>query len=157
MKQDGLGKPLIITFLLAVVLYVVSFAWIQHKRENKGPWIVEFQTDDQGVPSLLVNQPFLGISNQVITFADQALEERNLSEVVHFKGPIPATNAPFGEVVFQDPTFLPGTIAFNFWTHGVELMPRTMIINKEEVNWNTQPNIVLVGEGKFERRPVKKR
>lgn len=154
MKSDGLGKPILITFALAIALYVVGFAWIQHRRETKGPWVVEFRTDVQGVPSIVVSQETLNIRNQVITFPDQQLAERNLSQTVRFNGP--TTNAPFGEVAFQDPTFLPGTVAFNFWSHGVELMPRTMIIDKEEVRWNTRTNIIVSGEGKFERRPVKK-
>ena len=154
MKRDSLAKPLIITFAIALALYVVSFGWIQHKREHKGPWVVEFRTDNEGRPELLISQEALKITNQIIRFSDRRLEQTNFSEVVHFDRPI--TNAPFGEVAFQDPTFLPGTVAFNFWTHGVELMPRTMIINKEEVRWHTRTNIDLSGEGKFERRTSRK-
>jgi len=39
----------------------------------------------------------------------------------------------------------------------VELLPRTMIINQREISWNSTNNIVLTGEGKFERRKTKKR
>ncbi|MBA4148921.1 MAG: hypothetical protein H0X66_12465 [Verrucomicrobia bacterium] len=149
-----MGKPILITFVLAIAIYVIGFTWIQHRRESKGPWVVEFRTDPDGTPQLVISQETLNIQNQTITFSDQQLTEKNLSQIVRFDGP--TTNAPFGEIVFQDPTFLPGTVAFNFWSHGVEFMPRTMIINKEEVHWNTRTNIVLSGEGKFERRPVKK-
>ena len=155
MKSEGFGKAVIITFLLALAIYVVGFTFIQHKRENKGPWVIEFRTDAGGTPKLIISQEALSISNQTIGFPEIKLPETNFSKTIHFDGP--TTNVPFGEVAFQDPTFLPGSVAFNFWGHGVELLPRRMIINKEGILWNTRTNIELTGEGKFERREVRKR
>ncbi len=154
MKVHELVKAIAITFVLALVIYIGSFKWIEHKRTSKGPWIVEFRSDSNGVPEVLVSQEALKIKDQRITFTDQQVPEKNFTKKVSFNGP--TTNAPFGEIVFQDPTFLPGTVMFNFWGHGVEFMPRTMVINQQEIAWNTGTNIVLSGQGKFERRPVKK-
>jgi hypothetical protein len=153
MKSD-LPRVLITTFLIALVLYVASFKWIQYKRESKGPWNVTFATDAAGTPSLTILQPALNIQNVQITFPEQKIPETNLLQVVKFDKP--TTNAPFGEIVFQDPTFLPGTVMFNFWGHGVELTPRILVINNQAVNWQSNTNIPVTGEGKFERRPVKK-
>lgn len=155
MDSKDFGKAVVISFLLAVGLYAASFAFIQHKRESKGPWVIEFRTDAEGVPELLVTQEILNIRNQRIRFPEQKLDLTNFSETIRFDGP--TTNVPFGEVAFQDPTFLPGTVAFNFWGHGVEFLPRRMIINKEGILWNSRTNIELTGEGKFERREVRKR
>lgn len=153
MKSDGLGRILGIAFVLAVGLYIASFAWIQHKRDSKGPWQVVFLSDNAGVPYLLISQPSLSITNCKITFSEQHIARPNLVRAVYFDGPI--TNTPFGKVVFQDPTFLPGTVTFDFWGHGVELMPRTLIINKEEIPWQSNTNITLRGAGQLESRPLK--
>jgi hypothetical protein len=153
MKSEGLGKILGIAFVLAVVLYAASFAWIQHKRDSKGPWTVIFLSDNSGSPYVLISQPALKIDNCKISFPGQKASRPNLVRPVYFDGP--TTNIPFGEVVFQDPTFLPGTITFNFWGHGIELMPRTLVIDKKEVPWNSNTNITVRGAGKLERRQVK--
>ncbi len=144
-KSDGLPKILGIGFVLAVALYAASFAWIQHKRDHKGPWLVVFCTSPEGDPFLLVSQTHLKIDNQRISFADHPISYPNMVRAIYFDGP--RTNVPFGQVVFQDPTFLPGTITFDFWGHRVELMPRTMVINQAEIPWHSRSNIVLSGEG----------
>jgi hypothetical protein len=65
------------------------------------------------------------------------------------------TNVPFGEVIFQDLTFLPGTVTFNFFGHEVELLPRTLIIDKQEHAWKTGEVISITGPGKFQPRESK--
>ena len=154
MKINELARHGTVAFALAALLYVVAYRWIQYRREFRGPWVVTFQSDTNGTPSIIVSQPALNIADQKIIFADQKVADTNLSRAFRYDGP--KTNASFGEVVFQDPTFLPGTITFNFWGHGVELMPRTMVIDQKEVAWHSQTNLVLSGPGKFERRKVKK-
>jgi hypothetical protein len=143
-----------IAFLIAAVIYGGSYAWIQHRREFRGPWEITFQSDSNGTPAVLVRQPALNLMDQKIVFADQRIPDTNLNVVIRFDKVL--SNAPFGEVVFQDPTFLPGTVMFNFWGHGVEFLPRTMAIDQQEVAWHSQTNLVLTGPGKFERRVSKK-
>ncbi len=153
-KSDGLKKIFLAAFAVALVLYLVSFSWIQYQREYKGPWQITFSTDHTGTPFLLISQPALKISQQKIIFEDHQLTRTNLAQKVLFGQP--TSISPFGEIVFQDPTFLPGTIAFNFWNHEVELMPRALVIDKKEILWNSAPTITVNGPGKFERKPVKK-
>ncbi|MDB6027999.1 MAG: hypothetical protein JWM68_4222 [Verrucomicrobiales bacterium] len=153
-KINELVRHGVVAFALAALLYVVTYRWIQYRREFRGPWVVTFQSDTNGTPSVVVSQPALNIADQKIIFADQKVSDTNIMRTYRYDGP--KTNASFGEVVFQDPTFLPGTITFNFWGHGVELMPRTMVIDQQEIPWHSQTNMVLTGPGKFERRKVKK-
>lgn len=153
MKINELVKHGVIAFVIAAVVYFGMYRWIQHRREFRGPWEITFLSDAQGTPSLKVKESALNINDQLITFPDRKISETNLNTTILFSKAM--SNAPFGEVVFQDPTFLPGTIMFNFWGHGVELMPRTMVINQKEVAWHSQTNLVLSGEGKFERRQTK--
>lgn len=153
-SDNNLFRILALAFLLALILYVATFKWIQHRREHKGPWQVTFQCDNQGMPSILIVQPHLGIDAVQIGFPEQRVPMTNYQRRVSFRNPI--KRVPFGELAFQDPTFLPGTVSFNFWGHGVELLPRTLVINQTEIPWVSQTNILLSGEGKFERRPTKK-
>jgi hypothetical protein len=149
-----LFRTLGIGFLIALALYIASFSWIQHKRDYKGPWRITFSSDAEGHPSVLIFEKNLGIENVRLTFSEEKISAPNFVHVLVYDRPM--TNAPFGEVVFQDPTFLPGTITFNFWNHGVELMPRALVIDQQEIPWQSNTNIVISGPGKFERRPVKK-
>ncbi len=142
-------------FALALVVYFASFSWIQHQRDKKGAWQIVFSSDDSATPSISISEPGLNISYQKIVFADRKIEQTNFSERVVVNQPI--AKAPFGEIIFQDATFLPGTITFNFFGHEVELMPRAMVIDKEDRAWNSTANIVLTGEGKSTPMPVKKK
>ena len=155
MKINELVKHGALAFVIALVVYFGMYRWIQHRREFRGPWEVTFRTDATGTPSLHIKQPALSIADQTIVISDQKASQTNIDVTLRFDKPM-MTNAPFGEVVFQDPTFLPGTITFNLWEHGVELMPRTMVIDQKEIAWHSQTNLVLSGPGKFVRRPVKK-
>ena len=80
---------------------------------------MEFLTDATGTPSLRVEQAKLNVSRKIV-FADQQVALTNLIQEIVFDDPT-KTNAPFGEIVFQDLTFLPGTVTFNFFGHEVEL------------------------------------
>lgn len=154
-KKDNLVRILATAFGLSVLIYVVCFSGMQYLREHKGGWHVEFRTDAENHPSVVVSQPALGIVNQTFSFPEQTGPRANYTRTIVFDGPL--TNAPFGEVIFQDPTFLPGTLTFNFWGHELEFMPRTMVVNFEEIAWHTRTNLVLTGQGKHVVRPPAKR
>ena len=44
---------------------------------------------------------------------------------------------PFGECIYQDLMFLPGVVTMNILGHEIELMPRTLVIDKKEVPWDS--------------------
>jgi hypothetical protein len=48
---------------------------------------------------------------------------------------------PFGKIVFQDPTFLPGTLSMHLFDHKVELVPRVLFIDGKEYPWNATNEI----------------
>jgi hypothetical protein len=153
MKSQNLPKILLIGFGFALVIYIVAFGFIQHRRTHQGPWQVVFMSDHAAKPGLLVKNPKLNIS-QHIAFSDQTVPETNFTRSFVFDDPT-QTNVPFGEVIFQDLTFLPGTVTFNFFGHEVELLPRTLIIDKQEHAWKTGEVISITGPGKFQPRESK--
>ena len=81
-------------------------------------------------------------------FSGQKLTQSNTVHAFVFDDPT-KTNIPFGEIVFQDLTFLPGTVTLNLFGHEVELLPRVLIIDKEEHAWKTGAVVSVTDPGKF--------
>jgi hypothetical protein len=134
MRSDGTIKHFAIVFASVLVLYIATFGWIQHRRVFRGPWEITFATDGAGRPSLRISEPKLGIS-QEISFPAQKIAPPNLARVERFDEAV--TNLPFGQMIFQDPTFLPGTVTMRLFGHEIELLPRVLIIDKKEIPWRT--------------------
>jgi hypothetical protein len=134
MRSDGLLKHLMICAVIAVVFYVVAFAWIEHRRTAKGPWEADFRADGAGTPALLISQTNLHIS-QTILFAGQTVRPAPFSRTIVFG--LTQTNLPFGELLYQDPTFLPGTVTMRLFGHTVELLPRVLSVDKREYPWRS--------------------
>jgi len=140
MRSDGLFKHLAISLGIALVFYFSIFGWLEHRRTFKGPWMVRFCADDAGIPSLLISQTNLHVS-ETIVFPAQTNGLTNFSRIIAF-GEQPS-DLPFGEMVFQDPTFLPGTVTMRLFGHLVELLPRVLIVDKEEYLWQAGAVIQL--------------
>ncbi len=132
MRSDGIFKHAAIAFAIAVVLYVGSFSWIQHRRTFRGPWEIAFITDASGHPSLRISQPFLKIA-ETIDFPGQKTALTNLNRAERFSEEV--TNIPFGEMLFQDPLYLPGTVTMRQFGHEIQLLPRVLTIDKKEIPW----------------------
>jgi hypothetical protein len=132
MQSENVFKHIAIAFVIAVVLYIVSFGWIEHRRTFRGPWEITFTSDAAGQPSLAIAQSTLGISER-ITFTGHKIAATNLAQVERFE--VAVSNLPFGEMIFQDPTFLPGTVTMRQFGHEIELLPRTLIVDSNEVPW----------------------
>jgi hypothetical protein len=134
MRSDGLLKHLAICLVIAVVFYVTAFGWIQYRRTAKGSWVADFRADAAGTPALLISQTNLNIS-ETIVFAGQTVHAANFPRTIVF-GQTPP-NLPFGELIFQDPTFLPGTVTMRQFGHVVELLPRVLTVDKKEYPWQS--------------------
>jgi hypothetical protein len=136
-SSDRLSRHLLIGFLIALVLYAVIFSADQMMRKRKGPWQVQFTTNAQGFATIIVNEPSLKVTNVQIQFIDE--HATNFGSV-SFASPLRPT--PFGRTKFEDLTYLPGSVAFDFFGQEVELLPRVLYINKKEHPW--KPNEVHV-------------
>jgi hypothetical protein len=143
MKPPSLAKHLLIAFLLALVVYAGVYALIDSRRARNGPWQVTFSQGDLGVPAILIHQPRLGITNVQLRFVGESIPLTNAaSATVLFSEPKPVPfTVPFGECVFMDTTFLPGTVALRLFGHEIELLPRVLIIDHERHGW--QPNACI--------------
>jgi hypothetical protein len=130
--------------IAAVLIYAIAYGWIEHRRYRKGPWEIRFTSSAAaGSPLLVVNQPKLGITNVQILFEGEPAPT-NSSTVVIFREPKPVPFAtPFGQCVFMDMTFLPGTVTLRLYGHEIEFLPRTMILDHEEHAWRSSETIRL--------------
>jgi hypothetical protein len=144
MKSDNPLRHFAIPLGIAVLVYVIFYAGIEHRRTRKGPWQVTFTNDASGAPSLIVNEANLGITNLQITFPAETNRTQNTS--MNFSQPreVPY-DIPFGKCVFMDTTFLPGTIVFDLFGHEIQLIPRVLTIDKKEIPWKSGRTIAVSG------------
>ena len=132
MRSNGLFKHLAICLVIAVVFYVAAFDWIESRRTASGPWEADFQADAAGTPAIVISQTNLSI-RETIVFPGQSIRPFQFSRAVVFGQTPPAL--PFGQLIYQDPTFLPGTVTMRLFEHQVELLPRVLTIDKKEYPW----------------------
>ena len=128
------------TFVLAVLFYAAAYSWLSRRQTAKGPWEVTFTNDVAGAPEIIVAQPRLGISNVRVRFAGEKLSG-NVTELVRFSRP--RTPVPFGEVIYDDLMFLPGTVTLDVLGHEVELLPRVLVLNGQPVTWRSDTTHTL--------------
>ena len=153
MKFDGLGKHLLIAFGAALAFYLGAFALDTHLRTRQGPWRVTFIAAGTNHPVLLINEPRLGISNVRLVFPGEHAPAG--TNTVTFDAPAKAV--PFGERIYDDLMILPGAVSFNFFGHGVELLPRTLIVNQRQVAWRNDAVIELKPGEKPASKPAPNR
>jgi len=144
MKRDSLLGRALLTFGIAVLLYVVVYNAIERRRSSKGPWQVTFTEAHDGTPTILINQSSIGITNVQISFAESSNTLTNGSVTLNFsdarKTPF---DVPFGKCVFLDTVFLPGTVVFEGFGHQIQLMPRVLTVDGVERPWNSGELISL--------------
>jgi len=126
-------KSIALLFPVVVVLYLAVFYGIEHVRHRKGPWEVDFQTNADGAPRILVSQASIGLEQMAILFHTETAS--NATGHVSFdqvRRPV-----PFGRVLYEDLTFLPGVVTFDLFGHEIELLPRVLIANKQKIRWRS--------------------
>jgi hypothetical protein len=144
MKPDGALKHFVLAFLLAAICYAFFYSKIENRRTRKGPWEITFTNDAAGNPSLVINEPKLAITNAQITFTNQRLTVPLSPATMVFQQPRPVPYAvPFGKCVFMDTTFLPGTVTLEVFNHQLELLPRVLVIDRQEHPWLSESTITL--------------
>jgi hypothetical protein len=153
MKPEGVARHFILAFLLALAGYIVFYQVIEHRRTRNGPWRVTFKNGSRDVPAIVIDQPRLAITNVQIRFVGEPPSSTNASETLVFREPKPVPyDVPFGKCVFMDTTFLPGTVTFQLFGHEIELLPRVLVIDRQEHPWRPDATIALpIGPGSISR------
>ena len=146
--QSGILKNVALVFLASLALYVVAYGCDSHLRLRHGPWQVTFTAETNGAPAILIRQPKLGVEEFKIIFAGEQLPASFRSRTVVFDSP--ALTPPFGQWVFDDLMWLPGTVTLNLFGHGVQLLPRTLTVDVKEHPWQPRVTLTVTPE---EKRP----
>jgi hypothetical protein len=132
MKTTFPWKQTLVLFAAVLLAYLFVFYGIEWVRHRKGPWQVEFTaTLEEGHPILIITQAFQGVFT-ILEFPDEKVKVG--CETVTFDRPKKA-KPPFGKVIYEDLTILPGVVTFDLFGHEVELLPRALIVNKKEFHW----------------------
>jgi hypothetical protein len=138
MKKNRSLRTLALLFVAVLAFYVIAYAWIEHRRSRQGPWQVLFTNDSSGAPLVVIDQPFLAISNVQIRFADAALPTNFSGKKITFARPRPVPyELPFGECIFMDTTFQPGSVVLRVQGHEVQLLPRVLTVDRQEHAWRS--------------------
>ena len=152
MKTTFPWKATLVLFVAVLLAYLAVFNGIEYSRQRKGPWKVDFLTDAEGRPSIGVFQEHLKLSAW-LEFQDERIGRTNFSERVAFDRP--KKPVPFGKVIYEDLTFLPGVVTFDLFGHEVELLPRVLIINKKETAWNNVVTLFATNKPAVPPKPAK--
>lgn len=147
MKRTGLLRLMAGAFGLALLLYAAAFWWIEHTRHRKGAWDVRF-TSTNGTPALVIHQPRVGVTNVTLLFPGKTMTHAAATVRFDAARPVPF-DLPFGQCIFLDTTFLPGTVTMRLFAHEVELLPRTLILDHRERAWRAG-EVISVGRARGE-------
>jgi hypothetical protein len=134
MKSGLTPKSIIAVFLVVAAFYFGGFYGLEYLRVRKGPWEVTFEPS-VAAPAIVIRQPSVGVENVRLIFPGESVTNPAQAGTVRFDKIDKA--ALFGEVIYEDPMFLPGVMTFNLFGHEIELMPRVLVINKREVPWQS--------------------
>ncbi len=142
-NPDSIWKQALAVLGACAVLYFGGFWAMQHWRTRRGPWEVNFQTTAEGTPWLTIAAPDLGVTNVQVLFPGTNLPPLSAPVTVTFDEPTRGAAVPFGRVKFLDTTFLPGTVTLELFGHEIELLPRTLIVDKREHPWRSGERLEL--------------
>jgi hypothetical protein len=145
MKPEGPAKHFILAFVLALAGYIVCYQTIEHRRTRNGPWRLTFAAGSNQPPTIVIDQPKLAITNVQIRFAGETLPVTNSPVTLVFREPkLVPYEVPFGQCVFMDTTFLPGTLTLQLFGHEIELLPRVLVVDRQEHPWRPATAITLL-------------
>ena len=148
MKPDRLSRHLLIGFVIALALYATLFRFIESRRTAQSPWVVWFEVDATGHTKLEISQQSLGLGPVEIRFVAATTNAVLARTQVVFKNPRPVPRPmPAGRCLFEDLTFLPGTVALNVAGTGLQMLPRALTIGTNEFSWRNARVIEVQPDG----------
>lgn len=132
-------KSMALLFVGVLAAYLGCFYGLEHLRHRKGAWVGDFHAAPDGAPELVVSQDWLGVTNVTLRLAGEKMTNGGGRVVFdRVKQPV-----PFGRVIYEDLTFLPGVITFDLYGHEVELVPRLLVADRRQLPWQSEQTIEL--------------
>ena len=134
-------KTVAVLFGVVLLCYVAVFRGIEYWRQHQGPWVVQFETNQQGRPLLLIEHSNRHINNVRLVFAQETTSATNLPARLTFDRP--RQPLPFGARLHEDLVSLPGVETWDLFGHVIELAPRRLAVNGRAVPWTSGQTIEL--------------
>ena len=154
MKSPGVSwKSAVLTFVVALVFYLLTWSWMTRWQTGQGPWEVTFGTNASGVPQLVVRQDALGLSNVTVRFLGESIGTNGTGTVAFVKPKMPV---PFGRLAYDDLMSQPGSVALDCFGHVIELLPRNLGLNGEAKPWRSGDEFTLGPTNKLSEEARKK-
>ena len=139
MRSGITPRSIALVFVVVAVMYFGVFAGIEHLRQRKGPWEASFGTNDTGEPMLTIAQAHRGLADvRVVLHGERPTNGTGNVSFGRVLQPV-----PYGRVLYEDLTFLPGVVTFDLFGHEIELLPRALIVNRHAVAWSNGMTIDL--------------
>lgn len=132
-------KAVLVVFVLAAGFYFASFFGIEYLRRRGGPWEASFGATESGDALVTVAQARRGLTGVRLVFHGER-PTNGMGEVRFDRVQRPV---PFGRVLYEDLTFLPGVVTLDLFGHEVELLPRALIVNRQPVPWQNGMTVDL--------------
>lgn len=148
MKSDRLSSHLLIGFGFALALYISLYWLIEHRRVVNTPWLVSYEVDAGGHATLEIEQKSLRYGPVKIRFTEGVTNAALPRAQVEFRNPLPTPRPmPVGQSVFEDLTFLPGTVVLNIGSNNIQMLPRALTIGTNEFPWQRTRLIEVQADG----------
>jgi hypothetical protein len=145
-------------FIGTLFLYVSIYGGCQAYRVRSGAWRLTFDLQPDGTPQLRIDHPRILKEGPLALSFPGEVAPRVTNGPITWVYTRPDTNTtPFGPIVFLDNTQLPGTISINAFGHAVEMVPRTLFVDFQEIPWTSGTNVVLKADTKPDPERMKPR
>jgi hypothetical protein len=155
-KRDNFLRHVLIAFAITLAGYMLFYQVDRWLRLRHGPWRVSFAVASNGVPSIVITEEKLGITGVRLEFPGETAAPAAAPQTLVFDSPL-KTNLPFGRTLFLDTTYLPGAVTMNLFGHEIELLPRTLVVNRKEVPWAGVQTLTLHPAEKLPPDPAPKK
>lgn len=137
-------KHFALAFCIALAAYIGLYSLLQYQRARKGPWQVTFTNQPSGEAAILVNQPSLKITNVTLCFPGHTGGAGSSHTVSFDAARAVPFEVPFGQCVFVDNTFLPGSVTLQLFSNQIELLPQSLILNTRKQPWPSNHAVLAV-------------
>ncbi len=150
-ESERILKRFGLAFGVVFLGYVLLYSGDRYLRLRKGPWELQFSSESDGTPRLVINQPALGITNVTLRLEGESVRQEPV--LVRFDAPdqwkSQLVEIPYGRVLFFYRNYLPGTVILDLFGHEVEIVSRALILNLNEHEWQSGAVISLKPEQKW--------
>jgi len=150
MNRDRLSRHLLVAFLLSLTGYVLVYWFIESRRVADTAWVVAFQTEAEGRPVLEIRQETMGLGPVRIRIDTTNITPAVPRQEIEFSKPRPFPfEVPLGQCIFQDATFLPGTVVLEIGGIQIQMLPRALTIGTNEFTWASNALVVVSPDGQL--------